>query len=267
MTPSKEAIETAILARADAGCIDPNCAGCIKDMFEAAYAIDVEPLEALVRELEAQLGDEIAESDKEYDRLQAEVERLNRKIDDFNAVLIARVASERVLCQQLAELRAENERLNLLIDQLAAGNTTKRELQLERQLKTLQGDTLHPENMCERCGGRNITWHTDDDLWNKYSNGTSVLCPICFAKACEDQGIGGSWRLTQERYDQQRTVIDGLVEALEFYAAPETYFAIGFFADRPCGEFIHDFEETELEVKPGKRARTALEDILNKQIK
>jgi hypothetical protein len=46
--------------------------------------------------------------------------------------------------------------------------------------------------------------------------------------------------------------------ALEFYANPETYFAIGFFPDRPCGEFIDDFSETELGMKPGKRARAAL---------
>jgi hypothetical protein len=47
--------------------------------------------------------------------------------------------------------------------------------------------------------------------------------------------------------------------ALEFYAAPETYFAIGFFPDRPCGDFIDDCDDTgDLGVKPGKRARTAL---------
>jgi hypothetical protein len=49
-----------------------------------------------------------------------------------------------------------------------------------------------------------------------------------------------------------------LRDVLKFYANPETYFAIGFFPDRPCGEFIDDFSETELDMKPGKRARAAL---------
>lgn len=45
------------------------------------------------------------------------------------------------------------------------------------------------------------------------------------------------------------------VYALEFYADPSTYFAIGIFPDSPCGEFIDDFSETHLGLKPGKRAR------------
>jgi hypothetical protein len=48
--------------------------------------------------------------------------------------------------------------------------------------------------------------------------------------------------------------------ALSFYADPETYFAIGVFPDRPCGEFINDFTYCDTMWspkvwKPGKRAR------------
>jgi hypothetical protein len=55
---------------------------------------------------------------------------------------------------------------------------------------------------------------------------------------------------------------------LEFYADPETYFAIAFAADPPCGDFADDFEELEGElghpdggawIKPGKRARAYLD--------
>jgi hypothetical protein len=47
--------------------------------------------------------------------------------------------------------------------------------------------------------------------------------------------------------------------ALEYYADPDTYFAIGFFPDHPCGEFMGDFSEcAPLGKKPGKRARIAL---------
>ena len=60
---------------------------------------------------------------------------------------------------------------------------------------------------------------------------------------------------------------DRLREALEFYADPETYFGVAFMADRPCGDFVEDFEELTGELghpdggsweKPGKRARAAL---------
>src|SRR4030067_1917109 len=53
-----------------------------------------------------------------------------------------------------------------------------------------------------------------------------------------------------------------LVEALAFYADIETYFAIGFFPDRPCGKFMTDFEKTDLGHKPGKCARKALRKYL-----
>jgi hypothetical protein len=55
--------------------------------------------------------------------------------------------------------------------------------------------------------------------------------------------------------------IKRLIKALEFYADPKTYFAIGFFPDRPCGDFMEDFDETEFGWKPGKRARAALEAV------
>lgn len=49
-----------------------------------------------------------------------------------------------------------------------------------------------------------------------------------------------------------------LLDAVEFYADPDTYFAIGIFGDSPCGEFIEDVEEIDGAVRPGKRARAAL---------
>jgi hypothetical protein len=48
-----------------------------------------------------------------------------------------------------------------------------------------------------------------------------------------------------------------LREALEFYADPETYFAIAFLPDPPCGPFIHDTDDVE-PGKPGAVARRAL---------
>lgn len=55
------------------------------------------------------------------------------------------------------------------------------------------------------------------------------------------------------------------LKALDFYADPGTYFAIGFFPDLPCGEFIKDFSATpDLGNKPGKKARKAIDTIIKK---
>lgn len=51
-----------------------------------------------------------------------------------------------------------------------------------------------------------------------------------------------------------------VLDALQFYADPETYFAIAFIPDPPAGEFMDDFSETIcLGRKPGKTAREVLE--------
>lgn len=57
-----------------------------------------------------------------------------------------------------------------------------------------------------------------------------------------------------------RAGVEQMEAALEFYADPDTYCAIGFFPDRPCGEFMDDFsdEHDPGYPKPGKRARAAL---------
>ena len=57
--------------------------------------------------------------------------------------------------------------------------------------------------------------------------------------------------------------VQELEEALEFYADPETYFAIAFFPDSPAGEFIEDFGDDHGHYHfdrpmPGKLARKLL---------
>jgi hypothetical protein len=51
--------------------------------------------------------------------------------------------------------------------------------------------------------------------------------------------------------------------ALEFYADPETYLAVGFLPDPPCGPFMDDFDETEFGQKPGALARKVLYENTN----
>lgn len=50
--------------------------------------------------------------------------------------------------------------------------------------------------------------------------------------------------------------------ALEFYADPDTYFAVAVIGDPPCGEFVDDFgPDNEGIERPGLRARAALAAI------
>lgn len=58
---------------------------------------------------------------------------------------------------------------------------------------------------------------------------------------------------------KQEARIKQLESALAFYADPDTYFAIAFIADQPCGDFVDDVSKTlELGMKPGRRAREVL---------
>lgn len=59
-------------------------------------------------------------------------------------------------------------------------------------------------------------------------------------------------------------LVKALVEALVFYADVDTYFAIGFFPDPPCGDFVKDFDKTG---KPGARARKILKAYRSQIIK
>lgn len=50
-----------------------------------------------------------------------------------------------------------------------------------------------------------------------------------------------------------------VIDALQFYADRDTYFAWAFFSDPPCGDWGDDFEEHAYHGnKPGKRARKAM---------
>ena len=64
---------------------------------------------------------------------------------------------------------------------------------------------------------------------------------------------------TEEKYEKA-------VEALAFYADPDTYAAICYMADSPAGEFMEDFSEDHGfnqydRPMPGKLARSTLKEI------
>ena len=72
-----------------------------------------------------------------------------------------------------------------------------------------------------------------------------------------------AWHLAEAEVERLTAERDELKAALEFYADPETYFALCMMADPPCGDFIRDFSVVEGAYTdrpmPGTRARAALE--------
>lgn len=67
------------------------------------------------------------------------------------------------------------------------------------------------------------------------------------------------------RLENLESQLQKAIEGLEFYADPDTYFAIAFIPDSPCGDFNSDFEimdENGIEVdRAGKKARRTLNEI------
>jgi hypothetical protein len=62
----------------------------------------------------------------------------------------------------------------------------------------------HPEDTCGRCGGPNVSWVAPSPLWNAVMragdiNGPDlyggIVCPTCFARLAERQGVAFGWRL------------------------------------------------------------------------
>lgn len=71
------------------------------------------------------------------------------------------------------------------------------------------------------------------------------------------------WLCTEELagIEFEPGVIREVIEALGFYADPDTYFAVAFLSDPPCGDFMTDISSVDGKVEPGNRARRALAKI------
>lgn len=59
---------------------------------------------------------------------------------------------------------------------------------------TADAANVHPEDYCHRCGGRNLSWWCDSDLWNAVMRPdgqgspwlwNEIICPQCFADLAE----------------------------------------------------------------------------------
>lgn len=62
----------------------------------------------------------------------------------------------------------------------------------------------HPEDICRRCDGPNVTWFAPSPLWNEVMRGGNInaadqydgiICPTCFAVLAKDAGVAFVWRV------------------------------------------------------------------------
>lgn len=74
---------------------------------------------------------------------------------------------------------------------------------------TERGEAVeHPERLCWRCGGPNISWSAPSPLWNQVMRGgdingseihNGIVCPTCFAILAQEAGVADLWRFYSER--------------------------------------------------------------------
>lgn len=76
-------------------------------------------------------------------------------------------------------------------------NSEKRSI---RKAGTQEKTSIHPEDICERCGRKNITWFTDNELWNNIARnkGWNILCPFCFVAIAEKLMNVTAWKIIPE---------------------------------------------------------------------
>lgn len=54
----------------------------------------------------------------------------------------------------------------------------------------------HPEDLCGRCGGRNVNWVVPSDRYNTAINRSEIVCPTCFILAHQKAtGMVTCWEL------------------------------------------------------------------------
>jgi hypothetical protein len=71
----------------------------------------------------------------------------------------------------------------------------------------------HPEGTCDDCGGPNICWYAEPELWAASVSRTGmILCPLCFAGRSKAAGTdaSGIWKLVPVTRDLEETRITSL---------------------------------------------------------
>lgn len=83
--------------------------------------------------------------------------------------------------------------------------------EIHRQ-RALGWPDIHPEDVCHRCGRRNLVWHVDYEHWatatrNRERGDLDILCPSCFAELYQaETGMRIVWemRLDERSADWRR---------------------------------------------------------------
>lgn len=61
---------------------------------------------------------------------------------------------------------------------------------------TSEGPVPHPEDTCDKCGGPNFPWRTDNVTWNLVvGSPNGIWCPVCFAFEAERKCGPTIWSL------------------------------------------------------------------------
>ena len=63
----------------------------------------------------------------------------------------------------------------------------------------------HPEDWCQRCGGRNRVWFVQNELWNAHHADFNILCADCFIILAREHGYDPVWELKPETLSSNGT--------------------------------------------------------------
>ena len=140
------------------------------------------------------------------------------------------------------------------LEQLRQENTLLREALKEIAAFTLGGVKLRPTHIAEEALNRPVR-----KVELACEKGAGISRTLCQSHPAVDYKTAWGCPECVRELRVENTL---LREALTFYAAPETYHAITFLADSPCGDFARDFGKDHgyavyERAMPGERARAA----------
>lgn len=124
--------------------------------------------------------------------------------------------TDSMICEKLLRLCNIVKKLKGKVQRTRHNKTS-----IQDKYNILAGNKCHPENYCHQCGGKNISWYVNSELWNKVVPLQSeIWCPICFVKQAEKKGIKPTaWRLSREgdkpEIDELRTENSKLKDFIE----------------------------------------------------
>lgn len=104
---------------------------------------------------------------------------------------------------------ADHKRIEELEKHVELNTAIKKDHRVEMKqqaatIERLRGKKNHPEDYCHHCGGRNMEWHTDNEIWNELTRGEDkeipgIICPLCLDELDREKRKDGShWYITKK---------------------------------------------------------------------